>query len=119
MSRTAGDIIEIGRDLIVIRTSMPGTFLEWIEAEFGMGQATAYRFIQAAENMGDRLITEISLPATVLYALASPSTPDSIRDEVMQSVEAGETVPCAGCAWMGTSAVTTLARSARMNQASH
>ena len=75
MSRTAEDIIEIGRDLIVVREAMPGTFLEWIEAEFSMGKSTAYKFIQAAENVGDRLPPDGSLPTTVLYALASPSTP--------------------------------------------
>lgn len=77
MSRTAADIIEIGWDLIEIKGQLGhGNFLQWIEAEFGMGQATAYRFIQAAENMAGRLITEISLPASVLYALSAPSTPN-------------------------------------------
>lgn len=53
-----------------------------------MSQATAYRFMQAAESMGSKLITEISLPAAVLYALAAPSTPEPIREEFMREAEA-------------------------------
>lgn len=43
--------------------------------------------MQAAESMGGKLITEISLPATVLYQLAAPSTPEPIREEFMREAD--------------------------------
>ena len=58
MSRTAHDIIEIGRDLIETKKALGhGNFLPWIEAEFGMGYASASNFMNVAEEFGDRLLT--------------------------------------------------------------
>ncbi|WP_366526618.1 DUF3102 domain-containing protein [Methylobacterium fujisawaense] len=64
-----------------------GNFLPWIEAEFSMGERTARNFMQAAEAYGKSAMVA-DLPATVLYALASPSTPEPIREEFMREAEA-------------------------------
>lgn len=93
MSRTVEDIIEIGRDLIRVKDKIGhGGFLRWIETEFGMGQSSADRFIQTAKRFGDKLPTVGNLAPSVLYALASPSTPDEIVDEVVERSAAGEAV---------------------------
>ncbi|MCJ2016944.1 DUF3102 domain-containing protein [Methylobacterium sp. E-065] len=65
-----------------------GNFLPWIEAEFSMADRTALRFMQAAEAFAGKSATVADLPATVLYALASPSTPEPIREEFMREAEA-------------------------------
>ncbi len=60
-----------------------GHFLTWVDAEFGMSDQTARRFVHAAEAFGDKVNTVLNLPPTVLYALAAPSTPDEVRDNVV------------------------------------
>ncbi|KQP07497.1 hypothetical protein ASF28_10095 [Methylobacterium sp. Leaf99] len=79
--RTAADIIEIGRDLIEIKGQLGhGHFLPWIEAEFGMSVDTAHNFMRVADCYS-KLGTVPNLPATVLYELTAPSTPELIREE--------------------------------------
>lgn len=93
MQRTASDIVEIGRDLILVKKALPhGAFLPWIEAEFGMSDQTARKFMHVAENLADKFKHDLDLPPTVLYALAAPSTPPEVRDNVVKMVERGEKV---------------------------
>lgn len=93
LRRSAEDIIEIGRDLLAVKDRIGhGNFLPWIEAEFGMGQATAYRFMQVAEAYGSKITTVINLDPTALYALAAPKTPLEVREEIEKMIEAGEVV---------------------------
>lgn len=93
ISRTAADIIEIGRDLIDVKARLGhGHFLKWIEAEFGMSQQAANNFVHVAERFAGKLPTVGSLAATVLYALAAPSTPDDVRAEVTERAARGESV---------------------------
>jgi hypothetical protein len=40
-------------------------------------------------------VLDLSLPITCLYLLASPSTPESARDEILKRAEAGEPIPVA------------------------
>lgn len=96
MSRTVQDIIEIGRDLIEVkRTIGHGNFLPWIETEFGMNVRTAQRFMDSAENIGSKYDSVSLLPPTILYALAAPSTPDEVREQVVERVSKGEAVTVA------------------------
>lgn len=93
LRRSAEDIIEIGRDLITVKGSIGhGNFLPWIEAEFGMGQSTADRFMQVAKVYGGKLPTVGNLPPTALYELAAPKTPLEVREEIEKMIEAGEVV---------------------------
>ena len=94
MSRTAADIIEIGRDLIAVKEALPhGDFMRWLEAEFGMAGRTARRFMQSAERF--KLATVANLTPSVLYALAEPSTPDEVIAEAVDRVDSGETLTAA------------------------
>lgn len=96
LRRSAEDIIEIGRDLIDVKATIGhGHFLPWIEAEFGMGQSSADRFMQVAKVYGDKIPTVGNLPPTALYALAAPKTPIEVREEVEKMIEAGEVVSAA------------------------
>lgn len=83
MSRTAHDIIEIGRDLILTKEAVGyGNFLPWTEAEFTMSERAAQKFMSVAAQYEGKSATVADLPLTILYELAFPSTPDCIRDEV-------------------------------------
>lgn len=93
MSRTVSDIVEIGRDLVIVKKALGhGRFLPWIEAEFGMHENTALNFMRVAKTFGSKSTTIVDLPPTVLYALAAPSTPEPVREEVIQKAAKGEKV---------------------------
>lgn len=92
MSRTAQDIIEIGRDLIEVKAALGhGKFLGWIEAEFGMTDQSARRFMQVADRFGKSNMV-LDLPPTALYELAAPSTTEPVRQEALARAEAGEKI---------------------------
>lgn len=44
-----------------------------------MSHETAYRMVQAAENLGERFNTVLNAGPKALYGLAAPSTLDSVR----------------------------------------
>ena len=95
MKRTTEDIVAIGLDLIAVKERLPhGAFLPWIDAEFGMGEQSARRFMQVGEVYGKSNIM-LDLPATALYELAAPSTPQDVRHRVEARAEAGEHVSVA------------------------
>ncbi|UGB28689.1 DUF3102 domain-containing protein (plasmid) [Methylorubrum sp. B1-46] len=58
-----------------------GNFLPWIKDEFGMSDRTALNFMRVAERFKSEIVSD--LPPTVLYALAAPSTPDEVKDEII------------------------------------
>lgn len=99
---TAEDIIEIGKDLIAVKARLPhGQFLPWIEAEFGMHRMTASRFMQVAEQYGDKSNIVLHLDPTALYELAAPKTPLEVREEVEKIIEAGAAITSAAPATLG------------------
>jgi len=84
LKRTARDIIAIGQDLIEVKARLQhGQFLNWIEAEFDMSDRHARRFMQVAERFGKSDKMSI-FPVSVLYALAAPSTPDEVIEQVIE-----------------------------------
>ncbi|MBY0299839.1 MAG: DUF3102 domain-containing protein [Methylobacterium sp.] len=86
-------VIDTGRDLLVMKQQLDhGVFHRWIEAELGLSPRTAQNFMQAATAFADERETVSRLPPATIYALASPSTPEPIRREVVQRLKAGERV---------------------------
>lgn len=61
-------------------------FLPWIEAEFGMTDRTARRFMDVASSFSVKVDIVSDLPATALYELAAPSTPQSVREQVEELI---------------------------------
>jgi hypothetical protein len=93
MSRTAEDIVEMGRKLIAVKDHVGhGNFLPWIEREFGMSGDTAARFMNVARNMATQIAHGAEFPPAVLYALSAPSTPEEVRTEITERTKAGERV---------------------------
>jgi hypothetical protein len=92
-SRSMHTIVETGRDLITIKAMLDhGAFGRWLDAEFGWTDRTAQNYMGAAGLAESKSEIVSLLPATTLYRLASPSTPDAIRDEIIARFEAGETI---------------------------
>ena len=68
-SHTAEDIIMIGKDLLDTKERLPhGSFLPWIEAEFGMHLRTAQRFMGVAETFKGKYDTVSHLDPTAGYS---------------------------------------------------
>lgn len=85
--------IENGRDLLAVKDRLAGTvgaFGAWLNAEFGMSERTAQNYMLAARQFGDHPAVVAVLPPGVVYALAAPSTPETIRQDVIRRIEDGE-----------------------------
>ena len=92
VKRTADDIIAIGERLLEVKALLPhGAFGDWLSAEFDWSQDTAGRLMNVASRFGD--IPQIAdFAPSALYLLASPSTPESARQEAVGLAQAGETI---------------------------
>ena len=67
-----------------------GGFAGWVETRLRYSRATAYRLLDVHEKLGDKASQIETLSKSALYLLAAPSTPDEVREEAIERVEAGE-----------------------------
>ena len=70
-----------------------GGFAGWVEKRLRYSRATAYRLLDVHEKLGDKASQIETLSKSALYLLAAPSTPDEVREEAIERVEAGEQIP--------------------------
>ncbi|KSV61488.1 hypothetical protein N185_10720 [Sinorhizobium sp. GW3] len=73
-------IIETGNDLVKIKTSIPGHFDRWLKLEFDMSKATAWNYINAAQQFGSAPKVVEALPPSTVYKLAAKATPAEVRN---------------------------------------
>jgi hypothetical protein len=86
-------IIETGAELTAIKDKLGhGNFEPWIIAEFGWSLRTARNYMQASETFAGKSATVADLTPSALYALAAPSTPEPVRQQVIDRLEAGEKI---------------------------
>jgi hypothetical protein len=87
-------VIAIGRELIAIKQRLDhGQFGRWLKAEFSMTARTANNYMRVAETFGGEKQKPVStLPADTLFLLAKSTTPDPIRQQVLERAESGERV---------------------------
>jgi hypothetical protein len=91
--RTTTDIIATGNDLLTVKAKLEhGEFLTWIDREFQMTDRTARNFMQAAKWAADKSEMVSVLPPATIYKLASPSTPETIKAEVVADLKAARVV---------------------------
>ena len=91
--RLAGAIIETGIDLMAQKDSLGhGNFLKWIDAEFGLSERTAQKFMSIAREIGPNAKDSSHLSFEALAKLAAPSTPEPVRTEVLERAASGERV---------------------------
>lgn len=85
--------MEIGRELIAAKEQLPhGQFTPWIDAEFGMTERTAQRYMSAAEwATGKTDIVSVLAPTTI-YLLSSKSTPVVAEEQVISRIRSGGTI---------------------------
>lgn len=83
LKRAAEDVIAIGQDLIEVKLHLGhGQFLSWLQAEFEMTDRHARNFMNVASRFSSKSEIISDLPVTVIYALAAPSTPDTVIEMV-------------------------------------
>jgi hypothetical protein len=94
VQRTKTAIIEIGKQLIKVKYDLlnHGQFGEWLKAEFDWDVRTARNYMSVAESFGDKTEIISVLKQATLYALAAPSTPETIRSDVIAKLEAGQQI---------------------------
>lgn len=65
----------------------------WVDSRLRFGQTTAYKLISVFTAFGAESVHKVdTLPKSVLYALAEPSTPPSLRQKALEMVKPGEPV---------------------------
>lgn len=94
LQRTAQDIWEIGQKLAEVRARLKhGQFDTWLKAEFGWSRRTAYNFINVYETFSERAkFAHFNIATSALYLLASPSTPQDIKEQFIEVAAAGQKV---------------------------
>jgi Protein of unknown function (DUF3102) len=70
-----------------------GGFAGWVEARLRFSRQTAYNLLSVHERFGGESVKFLdTFPATILYLLAAPSTPEAARKEIIARAEKGEKV---------------------------
>ena len=92
MKRAASDIIDIGQKLIEVKARLGhGNFRPWLRIEFDWSQDTAQNFMNVASKFGNFPNLDGMAPSA-LYLLAAPSTPEDVRDGLIERAEQGEAI---------------------------
>jgi hypothetical protein len=93
--RAIDDAIEIGRRLVECKRIVGhGNWGGWLEHEFAWAESTALRFVHMYELAQTKPfnLVDLNLPASALYLIAAPSTPEAARQEILDRAAAGEPV---------------------------
>jgi hypothetical protein len=73
-----------------------GGFAGWVETRLRISRQTAYNLLHVHERFGEQSVEYFdTFPASILYLLSKPSTPNEVRDEVIERAKAGESVSVA------------------------
>ena len=109
-TRMRDAFIEVGRDLLKVKAMLDhGTFGRWLDAEFEMTHRTAQNYMNAAGLVDGKGEIVSHLPPAVLYRLAAPSIPETVRDNVIARLRKGDSI--------SSKDICTLAASARSEKA--
>lgn len=84
-------VADVGNHPIAAKEMLEhGAFSAWAEAELGMTLRSAEKYMNAARFLADNTETVSFLPPTVIYALAAPTAPPAVVNEVVVAAEAGK-----------------------------
>ena len=91
LGNMTANIVEIGRELRAVKQRLEhGQFINWVEAACKLSARTAQLMMKAADWAEGKDEIVAHLEPTAIYLLAAPSTPDSIRREVLSGLEQGQ-----------------------------
>lgn len=91
INRSAANYVRvIGLQLVEAKSILPhGAFMPWAETELGMSARTAQNYMAAARFLADKPEPVSYLPAKVIYALAAPTTPAAVVEQIVAEAQAG------------------------------
>ncbi len=94
LARVASEsIMLIGGALIEVKERIGhGYFMPWLETEFHWTDRTALRFMQVAQAFKSDNLSDLQIDASALYLLAAPSTPEPVRQAVIERAQQGERI---------------------------
>jgi len=95
MKNTAADVIDIGLRINKVKDKLPhGYFQKWVEIRLGCHYTTALNLLRVAQVFGDRQaeLSKMGVVSSILYHLATPSTPELARTKVINLIESGEKI---------------------------
>jgi hypothetical protein len=92
--RVKKDIVEIGHHLTKAEElAGHGHCLRWLDQEFAWSEQTARNYMRVFEmSLIHGGVVDLDLPMRSLYLLASPSTPEPVRQEILGQAARGEPV---------------------------
>ncbi|MGO7751146.1 DUF3102 domain-containing protein [Rhizobium ruizarguesonis] len=83
--------IETGKELLVVKKELGhGKFGKWLEFHFGWKERTAQNYMNSATAFGSTPQVIDVLPPSTVYKLAAKSTPDALRQSVIDEIKRGE-----------------------------
>jgi len=93
--KTTESMLEIGRQLSAVKAALQesgpeGAWMRWLNAEFGMNDRTARRYIAAHDRFKGRADIMTGLTSTSVIMLAH--APDSVIDDIVAKVADGARV---------------------------
>jgi hypothetical protein len=92
--KRAASLLDVGRRLLDAKRRLGhGRFGDWVRAEFAWSERTAQRWMAVARRLKSVKVSDLeAVSPTVLYGLASPSTPPAVRADVLEAARRGEPV---------------------------
>jgi hypothetical protein len=91
--RVIADVVEIGKRLTECKKIVGhGGWGPWLLREFGWTDDSALNFMRVYDLSKSRKFRDLNLPVSAIYLLARPSTPDEVRDDIIERAKAGEVV---------------------------
>ena len=92
--RSVSEAIKIGVELRKIKRALGhGKFIDWLQAEFGEAEVrTLQRLMAVAQRFEGKNDTVSFLPLSVIYKLASRSTPQAIVEATIKDLQSGEKI---------------------------
>ncbi|NSY16310.1 DUF3102 domain-containing protein [Neorhizobium sp. AL 9.2.2] len=83
--------LETGKELLNVKKELGhGKFGKWLEFHFGWKERTAQNYMALATAFGATPQVIDALPQSTVYRLAAKSTPDELRQSVIDEVKRGE-----------------------------
>jgi hypothetical protein len=93
-ARIHSSLYEIGLDLIDMKSRMGhGKFGRWVAAELSISLRTAENYMKAAKFVEGKSETVALFSPKAIYALAAPSAPPEVVQQVLAAADAGNLIP--------------------------
>lgn len=90
--RRRAHTIDTGKELLNVKQDLGhGRFGKWLEFHFGWKERTAQNYMNSALAFGSTPQIIDVLPPSTVYKLAAKSTPEALRQSVIEEINRGET----------------------------